>query len=86
MTVPRGNPIYGERSAKPVWAHSTGDVMDGYFPVLPDETGLDEFRERPENRGAGSPTSGDRRRADRLRAADQRTYFAGGGQAGDPTQ
>jgi hypothetical protein len=26
--------------------------MDGYFPVLPDETRLDEFRERPEDRGA----------------------------------
>jgi hypothetical protein len=26
--------------------------MDGYFPVLPDETGFDDFRERPEDRGA----------------------------------
>ena len=26
--------------------------MDRHFPVLPNETGLDEFRERPENRGA----------------------------------
>src|SRR5690242_19077576 len=26
--------------------------MDGHFPVLPNETGLDEFRERPEDRAA----------------------------------
>jgi hypothetical protein len=26
--------------------------MDRHFPVLPNETGPDEFRERPENRGA----------------------------------
>jgi hypothetical protein len=50
--VPRGDPISGERCAKHVRARRTGDVMNRHFPVLPNETGLDEFREQPENRGA----------------------------------